>query len=818
MRDVRPEQYREFMDGRAWHYDMSRRHDGSFGILGGAGYDKVSWGAAFTLAYTLPRGHLRIAGAPKTKYSKPYPLPKRIWGTAADDEFVSLKPVPGADDKSADLSGETLREDSICGVLLRLQGREQPSDDTLRHYMFHPYSNVRHVAACKILGVNSNYLGRRSGGGQLRQALAMEMLTHTSPRVRASMMLAVNDCELGNTNSPLHSEEVFGLAIKSLKDADESWWVKDAALKIVSRFSVDLTHPHLDLLLSYLEHEEDWLKNSAMTALALLAAAPASYKKVLPPIAELVRQNYRWSLTSGPISNIRARLAKANPEIQALAVDLFEETFAEYAGPAKAPGGQDIASVQASHMEFIAQSLATVPGGLDALHEAATKRFPKQSLPYKEMFLSADPSKLSPQLRKALIPIINNELIPEHVGRNHKRLKLLEAMTQQNVMAGGRNDPVDQLVALHKRAGNDAYGWEVIADLRNSAWNYLSFDPIKKEQVPWDQLAGRYRAVTEPKGSEDWFAKDFNAMAAGWKQGKSPFGQYMGKLPPPRNGCLGPGCYCGTPANTLWEKEVLTIQGRFKLPKAEPGYRYRVRVNDGNHVGEGGGYSIYLNGELLVENKNTNGRGSGGLPKGGFITRDFLKHLDGSEVTIAMQTFIKYSSTRYEPKSKKPQGRFSIHFERQKLPPMGDDLVQQSALVVPMLTSKWQANQGEENMELQSGADKFVYDGTFQDNPAIKGNWKGLGQVAAIEDFKPDPELRLRRGTLNQLALAAEGKTHDPYLLWTSDTLMDLTKYQALRMQTKTIEGKRYLFVEVGGFSERNKPDWKSAWNVFIQQ
>lgn len=818
LQDVRPEQYREFMDGRAWHYDLSRRFDGSFGILGGAGYDKEEWGAAFTLAYTLPRGHLRIAGAPRTKYSKQYKLPGRIWGTKADDAFLSLAPVPGPDGKVADLSGETLSMDSIKSVLLRLQGKERPSDDTLRHYMNHPYSNVRHVAACKILGVNSNYLGRRSGGGDLRQALAMEMLEHTSPRVRASMMLAVNDCVLGNSKSPLYSREVFGLAIKALEDPEESWWIKDVSLQMVARFPIDWTRPHLDLLLSYLDHEEDWLKNSAMTALAPLAADPASYKKVLPPIGELVRKNYRWSLTSGPISNIRGRLAKADPEIQKFAVEVLEETYVDYAGPTKAPGGQDIASVQASHMAFIAQSLATVPGGLDALHAAATTRFPKQSLPYKEMFLGADPSKLSPELRKALIPIINEELIPEHVGRNHKRLKQLEAMSDQNAYAGGRSDAIDQLVALHDRAGNDAYEWQVIADLRNTEWNYLSFDPIKAEQVPWDQLAGRYREVTEPKGSETWFAEDFNAKAASWKSGKAPFGQYNGKLPGPRNGCLGPGCYCGTPTNTLWEKEVLMLQGRLKLPAIEEGYRYRIRVNDGNHVGEGGGYSIYLNGDLLIENKQTNGRGSGGLPKGAFITKDFFDHLDGGEVTIAMQTFIKYSSTRYTPKSEVPQGRFSIHVERQKLPPMGDDLVRRSALVVPMLTSKWQANQGEENMELQSGADKLLYDGKFQDNPEIHGKWKGLGQVAAIEDFVPAPKLRLRRGTLNELTLADAGITHDPYLLWTGDTLMDLSRYQALKMQAKSIEGKRYLFVEVGGFSERNKPDWKSAWNVLAQQ
>ena len=45
-------QYRGFMDNRRWHYDLARRFDGSFGILGGAGYDKEQWGVAYPLAYT----------------------------------------------------------------------------------------------------------------------------------------------------------------------------------------------------------------------------------------------------------------------------------------------------------------------------------------------------------------------------------------------------------------------------------------------------------------------------------------------------------------------------------------------------------------------------------------------------------------------------------------------------------------------------------------------------------------------------------------------------------------------------------------------
>ena len=51
--------------------------------------------------------------------------------------------------------------------------------------------------------------------------------------------------------------------------------------------------------------------------------------------------------------------------------------------------------------------------------------------------------------------------------------------------------------------------------------------------------------------------------------------------------------------------------------------------------------------------------------------------------------------------------------------------------------------------------------------------------------------------------------------LWSGDTLMDLSRYEALKMEKRQIEGKSYLFVEAGGFSSRHRADWKSPWYVF---
>ena len=63
-----------------------------------------------------------------------------------------------------------------------------------------------------------------------------------------------------------------------------------------------------------------------------------------------------------------------------------------------------------------------------------------------------------------------------------------------------------------------------------------------------------------------------------------------------------------------------------------------------------------------------------------------------------------------------------------------------------------------------------------------------------------------------------DGRTEDPTWLWSADTLMDLNKYQALKITPRTIAGNLYLFIEAGGFGTRNKPGWKPKWYVMKSQ
>jgi len=834
MHDVRPEQYRDFMDNRAWHYDLSRRFDGSFAILGGEGYDKVQWGAAFTLAYTLPRGHLRIAGAPPTEHSHLYELPHRIWGTEADDAFYLLTPVPDADGNVADLSGETIANDAAMSILRNLHGSEPPTDDQIRYYIRHPYSTMRYIAACKVLGVNSGYIGWLADGGEMRPQLAMELLQSNSPRIRYSMFMATANHGL-EPESPLLTREVLALAIAALSDPDESWWVKDAALSMVAKFPAEWTRPHVGLILTYLDHEEDWLKNAALFALVPHVAEPETYERVLPPIGQLLRTNQRWSITSAPMHAIREHLDAAGPEVRELAIATLQESFTGYAGVVTAPGGQDITSTRNLHLAFIAEALADVPGGVNALYDIGRVQRPDEPLPFQTVILNTPPEEYGPALREELRPILLEQVIPKYVGRNRRNLQRYANGEVQSARCGGRHESVpggageviDELAALYAQAGEDHYDWQMYADLRNAEWDYFTFDVIESEQVPWDVMRCRYREVTLPGGQENWYATDFNPSAAGWRSGRSPFGTYDGEIPDHpimkcEASCLGPVCFGATPINTLWENEVLMFRQTFELPNFEEGYRYRIRVNDGDHPGSGGGYAIYINGQLLIENPQCSGRGHG-YPKGAYITAEFLDDLAGQEVTIAVMSFIRYNDKFLaDPTEEIRQGRISLHFERQLLPPMGDDLVRQSATLVPMFTSDWQANMIEAKelgMDDPDIPGMFNYDGNFVESPQFVGRWNVVNTTYDIDAFTPDMrrEGRVRPG-YEGITFEDDGLTDDPIMIWSGQMLMDMETYQALKMQLRTIDGTDYLFIEAGGFSTRNNTSWRNGWVVLQRQ
>jgi hypothetical protein len=102
------------------------------------------------LIYTLPRQQLRIFGAPPTKYSKTYALPKHPWGNAADEVFYSMEPGEYQPGKKLDIQKELLPTDASA-PLGRLLASADVTDAQLLAYSLHPDHGIRSSAVGNIV-------------------------------------------------------------------------------------------------------------------------------------------------------------------------------------------------------------------------------------------------------------------------------------------------------------------------------------------------------------------------------------------------------------------------------------------------------------------------------------------------------------------------------------------------------------------------------------------------------------------------------------------------------------------------------------------
>jgi hypothetical protein len=813
MVEKKPLKYREFMDNREWFYELSRRFDGSLGVAGDSwgpergGFDEPHrFGIGLALTYTIPRKTLRITGAPASKFAKPYQLPKRPWGTAADEAFFSMTPGADKNGKVQDCDAEKLATDAGWPIVRRVSD-PGATKETLLMYARHPDHGVRELAAKAI-------------AGRAADSLILELLKDKDPRARHAGLMAVN--------SPARlTDEAAALLIGMVNSPDESWWVVIHALTRLGMAKPELLAPHVDRLCHWAQHEEWWLQKAALTALTGLATDDRFYQKILPLVGKLANTN-RVADVWGPIRGITAKANAAKPEVKALAAKVLGQAYTEFPKTLTAPGGLDLANRVAGNSPVaflekeLAASLAATEGGLDVLYELAKQRFPEDPLPHRDLFLGAPPEKLGPKVAAALKPAVLNSLVPEHVGKNWKALNALAAGEVKSTTPGGRNDAMDQLADLYRRGGDTTdYSWHSFGpDRLKDEWAYLTFDP--PEQKLWDGT-DRYRPVTVPGGATNWFAPDFDPLKAGWKKGLGSFSNV-----PANTGCILPFCGCADKPGTAWDKEVLLLRRTFDLPPMKPGHRYRLLVGGRSHVYTSDGWAVYVNGKLIAEAKSKGGMGSGALPKGAFITADWLNDFKGGKVVVAAIAF----------QGNRKRDNINIWFEEMKMPPFREEQLSTWAANVSLLSAEWQARQDPSRNPDDPEAGKYKWDGKVTANPALLGAWTAVDMVPAIEAFVPidanpadaatkraaqaDAEKRaiaVRNAPFKEITFRDSGKTDATLRLWTGDVLIDLQSeqhrpLQALKMTLRTINSTDYLFIESGGFSDKNPVGWKSSWVV----
>lgn len=808
LQNTKPAQYRDFLDNRKWHYDLSRKFDGSFTILGGAKYETTEWGGCYPWVYVFPKKSLSITGAPPTKFSKTYQLPKRPWGTAADEVFLSLEAAPDKDGKRMDLSGETLAKDSAKPLIERFQKQGELSDDEIRKYIRHPEFLIRHMVANHAGGMEIHYMWQ-TPGKKVRPDLLEEFARDADPRVRyagirASIKVFDPEAEW--------SKKMFDYAIERLKDDEESWFVKDVCLSVVASATPDMILPHFELIESYLSHPEQWLNNGALEILAKLALDERLTERAMPIVGDFISKTMRQSTTGATLSKLRKELPQASAKVQELARKALGKTYASYSAPRVAEGGLDLNPHRVGTLDRFAETLAAIPGGAEVLFEMAKQEYPEKVLPHANIFLASDFESFGPKLREVIQPIVRDELIYQFIGKNrHKLINDVKQPSSRNALV---TNSVDELVALYQKVGVRDFDWKSFGpDLRNTEWNYFSFEP--KEKQPYDKSPWRYRSVTVPQGMENWFAPDFDATAAGWEKGLPPFGQYKGKL---EDNHASERNLWNMKPRTLWENEVLLVHGTYKFPPLKPGHAYRLRVDRGQGVGAGDGFKVYVNGKAIVETKEGLGRRAGDNHRGGWITSEFTDDFAKGPVTISAITFLRYGDRAIVQMPPEPQGIFQMWMEERKLPPLDAETFGKAATMVPMLSSTWQKANDPDSDEEPTEDLRYFYNGKFVPNEKAVGKWRVIALVNAVEEFDPKGKNPRTKTPFNDLDLRPNGGTPTPSYLWSGDVLMDLDRAQALKMEIKTLDGADYLFVEAGGFSPKHPVGWKTQQIVLKRQ
>ena len=804
MYDKKPTKHREFMDNRQWFYELSRRFDGSMGILGGTYDDAKSWGIGLALSYTIPRKTLRISGAPPTKFSKLYPLPKRPWGTEADEAFLSLTPAADKDGKVQDWDAEKLATDASWPTLRRL-GTPDVTDEALLQCARHPDQGMRDMAAGAIAAKAADHL-------------ILQLLRDKDPRVRHAGCVAISARTAPKAKGePLQAElmtdEMAQLLIGMINNPEESWWVVEGALSCLSMAKPDTLAPHLDRLCHWLSHEEWWLRKAALTAMGELVADERYYQKLLPLIGKLATADRNGAIIR-TWRGMAGKLRDAPPAVQELAKQTFAQVYGDLPTKMVGLGGVDMSNAEKILAESLAASLADQPGGLEVLIAMANKRYPDEALPHKEMFFNADISKLGPEVKKQVNTVIRNQLIPEYIASNMRAL-MAESHTEPFVADPGQQLKVEGLVDLYDKMGVHDYDWHGFGPVWNEMkWDYFSFDP--PETKPWEPGQTRYRKVTYPAGMENWFATDFDARKAGWNNGLQPFGQENGKLrtePKPyydqlhdrpaaqQHPCPLTFCRCCEPMKTFWEKEVLLMRSTVTIPPLKEGHRYRLVVGGHSNMNNGDGLRVYVNGKQVLEREREFKKREGGIAVCYYIDQTRLAEFQSGTVTIAATGFL-----HIHLRSKNKGNFLGVWFEEMKMPPLDDTMVMNAAAAKPLVSAEWQALQDPNRNVEDPEAGKYQWDGKWVANPALQGSWTTIAVVPSIEAFDPAKPVDAGRAPIKAITFLSDGKTGDPCRFWTGDTLIDMEAFHALKMTTKN----DFLFIEAGGFSAKNPVGWKS--------
>lgn len=569
--EKKPDLYRNKMDQTRWLIDLSRRHDGSFGMSRCGRYDVPDFGHSMMLSLTAPLKTLRITGAPRSKFGVDFQLPGIPWGRKADLAFFN---IDGGPKYGAPAAVPHAEQASIAGA----------SAEELERFAQHP----EHV--CRELTADSLRAGKHF-------AVIEKLLASPDPLARHTACMALNNFQPWQVSSGsgwLSAKSIspddftpgmFNALIGMVRNPDEALWLVDSSMIALALAKPEQTKERLDLLLPYLDHEDWWLNESAAMALSPALRDPESLGVILPKLVEMLANNehikgrsyVEWMLTRTAAeapAGMRKQISKALQEVyvktpaqqseeggmgrigisSCLLADTLRWTLA--ANPELTP---EMAKLSLARLDDMRErerggTMETLIQSAQGLDEAKRKEVG---------------AILTKHFRSAIIKENREVLDPAYTGPADRRV-----------------DAINKILQIDELAGIPG-GWKFIDADSDGAhqWYRQSFEPAEKLDP---SNPDRYREVSLPKEFEGWNQPGFNPAAKGWeKVTKNP-------------GTKASAGYVKTPE---WDEEgvkkageVIFLHKTFEVDDPKQAMLRLVAYSRQ-------GYRIYLNGHLVAENK-----------------------------------------------------------------------------------------------------------------------------------------------------------------------------------------------------------------------
>jgi len=620
--DKKPALYRNRQNEVRWFYELSRLHDGLFGMSSCRGYDNTEFGGSMLLGLTAPRKALRITGAPHSKFGSKFTLPDLPWGRPADLAFFALDgspsykpldPVPHVEfDKIATATKEQLRQ--AAG---------------------HPEQSFREAVAAAI----------RAGG---HFDLIEELLASAHPYERHTACLAINQLEqwkLRNSKGWLSAYSIdpanftpamFERLIAMVKNPDEAIWLVDQSLIALAAAKPEQTLSQLDAILPWLNHDEWWFLESATIALSPALQDAAGARKVLPAISKAHGQceHVRGRITVEYLMSVNA--SKMPAEVRAIASTMFKDAYAKTPKQTWEDGSMDLSAITSVSLAGTIGTILTLdPALAPAMAELSAARLadlkPRERGAHIDALIAAA-EKLDAPARKQVGDILTR----------HFRSSIYQENAE--VLSPGYKGGVTQLITPLNtilqidRLSDPSAGWKLLDPKSESTWQVATFEPAEKLEP---EVMERTRPVTMPKHFENWFAPDYATAPDHWSAVSTT----------PSN--TAPADYRNQPfwkSNPKQNGEVILMRKTIQLEDLDQTlFRLVAYTRQG--------YRIYVNGQLIAESK---GRSKNWFPRieYGDASSKLRKALKPGANVIAATSFRQYF--------KGPDGDLEVYLEALK--------------------------------------------------------------------------------------------------------------------------------------------------------